>query len=522
METLQEEINKKIDYFKSINGINDDQFKVIAIALKKATSFDELDALTKIFDQRVGFGFKFDEAPHVKDATAIPVFEKDDNHQIQPQGVSSLIPNDKTPPNHVLIIGENLQVLQNLLIIYRNKVDVIYIDPPYNTGGSDLGYKDKYSKDAWLNLMKQRMQIAHELLKDDGVIFVSLDDNMQAYFKVIMDNIFGEENFICNFIWEKNYSLKNNNKFVSENHDYVLCYAKNKNNLDHFEKLVRTEESDSHYKYDDHDGKGLYRLGDLTIDGQKGYSIFHNGIEYKEPSPRGWCYTKDKMDQLIKDNRIYFPNKSTGRPALKRYLNEVGGLISKTILPFNLVGHTDENAKILDSIIGLNENKERKFNYPKGTKLIKYLINLCPKKDNQIIMDFFAGSGTTGQAVLELNREDNGNRQFVLCTQQFDGDDENKQNDIGYGVCFERLYRINQGLGTKGEIFDWAKKNDAFCKSVDVYKIKLVDISINHNQHYEWLNQIDFDIYNKLNKDLRLTKDNASIILAPLLDHLGK
>ena len=98
METLQEEINKKIDYFKSINGINDDQFKVIAIALKKATSFDELDALTKIFDQRVGFGFKFDEAPHVKDATAIPVFEKDDNHQIQPQGVSSLIPNDKTPP----------------------------------------------------------------------------------------------------------------------------------------------------------------------------------------------------------------------------------------------------------------------------------------------------------------------------------------------------------------------------------------------------------------------------------------
>ena len=522
METLQEEINKKIDYFKSINGINDDQFKVISIALKKATSFDELDALTKIFDQRVGFGFKFDEAPHVKDATAIPVLEKDSNHQIQTQGVSSLIPNGKTPPNHVLIIGENLQVLQNLLIIYRNKVDVIYIDPPYNTGGSDLGYKDKYSKDAWLNLMKQRMQIAHELLNDDGVIFVSLDDNMQAYFKVMMDGIFGEENFICNFVWQKYYSIKNNNKFVSVDHDYILCYAKNKNYLDHFERLDRTEKSDSLYKYDDNDGRGKYRISCLTAIGLQGYSIFNNGIEYKEIAPNGWRYKKEKMDELQKDGRLYFPSDPNGRPGLKKYLNEVGGLISKTILPFSLVGSTDENQKILDSILGINEEGERLFTYPKGTKLIKYLINLCPKKDHQIIMDFGAGSGTTGQAVLELNKEDNGNRQFILCTQQFDGDDENKQNDIGYGVCFERLYRINNGKGTKDETFDWLKKNEPFFKSIDVYKIKPVDISINHNQHYEWLKQIDLDIYNKLNKDLKLTKDNASLVLAPLLDHLGE
>lgn len=443
---------------------------------------------------------------------------------------------------------------------------MIYIDPPYNTGGSDLTYEDKFSKNAWLNMMKQRMEIAYQLLSDDGVIFVSLDDNMQAYFKVMMDGIFGEENFICNFIWEKNYSLKNNNKFVSENHDYVLCYAKNKNYLNHFEKLTRTDENNSLYKYDDHDGRGLYRLDNLTTQGQQGYSIFHNGIEYKEPSPSGWRYKKEKMDELIKDNWIYFPNDPKKHPSFKRYLNKVGGLISATILPFDIVGQTDENQKILDSIIGLTKNKERKFNYPKGTKLIKYLINLCPKKDHQIILDFFAGSGTTAQAVLELNKEDNGNRQFILCqvdtskkndkdkeikettkneiTSQLTLDDLDKQDkkatpvlNIAYDVCYERLYRIATGKGTNGETFDWLKKkndhnqpNEPFFNALDVYYINEIDISLKNNPHAEFLKKIDFAIYNKLyhdthlgdklNPELNLNINNASTILYPLLDHI--
>ena len=421
-----------------------------------------------------------------------------------------------------MIIGENFEVLQNLLITHKNRIDIIYIDPPYNTGGTNLGYKDKFSKNAWLNLMKQRMEIAYDLLTDDGVIFISLDDNMQAYFKVMMDSIFGEENFICTFIWQKNYSPKNNNKFVSVDHDYVLCYAKNKLILDSFEHLERSEENNIQYKYDDQDGNGLYRLSDLTTQGQKGYSIFYNGIEYKESSPNGWLYNKEKMDQLIKENRIYFPTNKEGRPSLKRYLKDVNGVISKTILTFDKVGHTDENQKILDSILGLNENKERKFSYPKGTKLIKYLINLCPKKDNQIILDFFAGSGTTGQAVWELNKQDQGNRQFILCTKEFDSDDNNKANDIGYGVCFERLYRISTGKSTNNESFEWLKKNEPFNKALDVYSIKHVDISINKNAHNEYLNEIDFSIYNTLNPKLNLNKDNAYSILAPLLDHIGE
>ena len=443
---------------------------------------------------------------------------------------------------------------------------MIYIDPPYNTGGSDLTYEDKFSKNAWLNMMKQRMEIAYQLLSDDGVIFVSLDDNMQAYFKVMMDRIFGEENFICNFIWQKKSQRENTNKFVSEDHDYVLCYAKNKNYLDHFEKLTRTDENNSLYKYDDHDGRGRYQLDNLTIDGQKGYSLFNNGIEYKEPSPRGWMYTKEKMAELQKDGRIYFPLDPNGRPRLKKYLNEVGGLISKTILLCEIVGDTAENQKILDSIIGLTENKGRKFNYPKGTKLIKYLINLCPKKDHQIILDFFAGSGTTAQAVLELNKEDNGNRQFILCqvdtskkndkdkeikettknetTSQLTLDDLDKQDkkatpvlNIAYDVCYERLYRIATGKGTNGETFDWLKKkndhnqpNEPFFNALDVYYINEIDISLKNNPHAEFLKKIDFAIYNKLyhdthlddklNPELNLNINNASTILYPLLDHI--
>ena len=452
------------------------------------------------------------------------------------------------------------------MITCYKSIDVIYIDPPYNTGGSDLTYEDKFSKNAWLNMMKQRMEITYQLLSDDGVIFVSLDDNMQAYFKVMMDGIFGEENFICNFIWEKNYSLKNNNKFVSENHDYVLCYAKNKNYLNHFGRLDRTDENNELYKYDDYDGRGKYRLGDLTTKGLKGYSIIHNGIEYKEKAPNGWRFNEDEMNNKIKNNEIYFPKKPNGIPQLKRYLRDVEGVISATILPYTLVGHTDENQKILDSIIDFTEKGNRKFNYPKGTKLIKYLINLCPKKDHQIILDFFAGSGTTGQAVLELNKEDGGNRQFILCqvdtskkndkgkeikenaksetTKQLTLDDLDEQDkkerpklNIAYDVCYERLYRITTGKGTNGETFDWLRKkndhnqqNEPFYNALDVYSINEIDISLKNNPHAEFLKKIDFSIYNKLyhdvhlddklNPELNLNIDNASTILYPLLDHI--
>ncbi|WP_235666086.1 site-specific DNA-methyltransferase [Mycoplasmopsis pulmonis] len=333
-------------------------------------------------------------------------------------------------------------------------------------------YRDRFSRNGWLNMMNERLTLARKLLSDDGIIFVSIDDNEQAYLKVLMDEIFGEENFISNFIWEKNYSSKNNVKFVSVNHDYILCYARNKLFLDKLNRINRTELNNKLYRYNDNDGKGLYRISDLTKNNSKNrFAIEHNGKKYFSKN-NGWIYSKEKIDKLIEENKIWFPHNENGIPGLKRYLSEMEGVVSKTILPYQLVGHTDENQRYLDTIISPNdENGEKVFKYPKGTKLIKYLINLYPNKDAKVL-DFFAGSGTTGHAVLELNREDGGKRTFTLVT--------NNENNIAMNVTHERLHRIIQGKSTKGESnFKWLEKNKPFINTnLNIFKIDYFDVSI--------------------------------------------
>ena len=546
-QQLEELIDSKINYFANNKGINEEQLKVITSALKKVDSFEELNALSSLFDARVGFGFKFDAAPHIKDVTSIPVLQKDLLHSIKVEQNPSFNFNGSTPPNDILIIGENLEVLQNLLITHKNRIDIIYIDPPYNTGGSDLGYKDKFSKNAWLNLMKQRMEIAYELLSDDGVGFISLDDNMQAYFKVMMDNIFGEENFICNLIWDKKNS-QNDAEFIEKNHEYILMYSKNKNNLRINKKLIFNDKEDKKYfsLLLGNTAGGLlnnrYKMGqtvywspktndkiikiDYDLDKAKisnDPKIYSNCVELIEqgyipirPNIYNgklgcWKWSPEKMN--IEKDRLIISKTKSGQYTLlykdnRDYIHER----LKSIIG-------DFSSNLGTSLI---HNLNLHFSNPKPIKLIKYLINLCPKKDNQIILDFFAGSGTTGQAVWELNKEDQGNRQFILCTKEFDSDNNQKANNIGYDVCFERLYRISTGKSTNNESFEWLKKNEPFYKNLDVYKIKHIDITINHNKHNEWLNEIDFNIYNTLNPKLNLNKDNAYNILAPLLDHIGE
>lgn len=265
-----------------------------------------------------------------------------------------IVGNLESKNNHFLIRGDNLFALKSLLTTHKKKVNIIYIDPPYNTGKDGFPYLDSYKRSSWLSFMKRRLIIAKELLIEDGVIFVSIDDSEQAYLKVLMDEIFGEENFISNFIWEKTYSPKNNNKYVSENHDYILCFSKNKSNIDSFNKLKRNDSTDSFYNKDDNDGRGKYGLDNLTIKGKKGYNIKWDGKQYIEPSPSGWRFSEEKMYELIKDNRIYLPADENKRPRLKRYLSDVGGIISKTILPYDIVGHTDNNQKAFNILFNNN------------------------------------------------------------------------------------------------------------------------------------------------------------------------
>ncbi|MGZ9797628.1 site-specific DNA-methyltransferase [Mycoplasma sp. 4013] len=357
--------------------------------------------------------------------------------------------------------------------------DVIYIDPPYNTESSyedgngiandkenidngKFAYRDKFSRNGWLNLINERLRLAKKLIKEDEVIFVSIDDSEQAYLKVLMDDIFGEENFIANFIWEKNYSPKNNNKFVSVNHDYILSYAKNKEELKKFNRLKRNEKINSRYK--DKDEKGFYKLTDLTKNSKNKFDIYWNNKTYKCPENSGWIFNKEKIYELIKENRIVLPDDENKRPTLKRYLHEVSDLISKTILNYEVVGHTHESKNEINEILYKNA-----FDTPKPVRLIKHLIKLVEKDGNSRILDFFAGSGTTGHAVLDLNREDGGNRTYTLVT--------NNQNNIAKNVNYERLYRINKGNSTDNQTFEWINKNKPYKTNLNVYDIEYMDVS---------------------------------------------
>ncbi|WP_235666108.1 site-specific DNA-methyltransferase [Mycoplasmopsis citelli] len=362
-----------------------------------------------------------------------------------------------------------------------------------NVAAKKFIYRDKFSRNGWLNMLKERLELAKQLLSEQGVIFISIDDNEQGYLKVLMDEIFGENNFIVNFIWEKNYASKNNNKFVSVNHDYILCYAKNKNILGKFNRLERTQKNNKLYMHDDNDGRGLYKKSDLTKKSKNKYDIKWDSKIYKCPQDSGWLYPEKKMYQLIKDNRISLPEDQNKRPALKKYLNEVSDVISLSILPYQLVGHTQEAVDKLKEVIGNNN-----FDTPKSVRLIKYLIKLATK-NNLKVLDFYAGSGTTAQAVLELNKDENSNISYTLVT--------NNENNIAYDITYERIYRINYGKGfNKIDDFKWIKNNKPFYSNLNVFEIKYKNIAINSNEKLEDL----LSEVNQMLQDFRVASFNIS------------
>ncbi len=279
-------------------------------------------------------------------------------------------------------------------------------------------------------MLYPRLRLAKNLLSDMGVIFISIDDNEQQNLKKVCDEIFGESNFIAEFIWQKTYSPKNNNKYVSTDHEYIMCYGKNLDCLKELGRLPRDEKANSMYTHDDNDGKGRYRLSDLTIGGKKNYDIKWEGKIYPEPSTVGWRYTEDKMYELIKEGRIYLPKDENKRPQYKRYLSEVGGVISKTILPHTLVGHTDSSKRDLNKLIGDNI-----FDYPKPVKLIEYFLTIGTNK-NDIILDFFSGSATTAHSIIQKNSKDNGNRKFIMVQLPEETDEKSEAYKAGFkNIC---------------------------------------------------------------------------------------
>ncbi|WP_051145022.1 site-specific DNA-methyltransferase [Thiomicrorhabdus sp. Kp2] len=361
---------------------------------------------------------------------------------------------------NILIKGDNLEALKLLKASYFEQIKMIYIDPPYNTKSENFIYRDNftdsedtildelgYSADykdyiqniqgarthsGWLSFMFPRLLLARDLLKDDGVIFISIDDNEQANLKLLCDEVFGEINFVENVVWEKKVSPSNDSSYFSNDHEYILIYAKSKTDKV-INRLERTSEHNKFYKNTDNDPRGPWNSTAPTCNKNNNerpnlYFPINNPNTGEEVWPRKeavWAFSKTKMNELLADNRIYWgANGNSTSPRIKNFLSEAKKVVPRSILHYKTVGHTQSATNEIKSLL-----PEAGFNYPKPSTLIRHLtkIALGENKDDTIL-DFFAGSGTTGQAVMDLNAEDGGNRQFIL-VQLPEAIDAKKQKD---------------------------------------------------------------------------------------------
>ncbi|HFC6255580.1 site-specific DNA-methyltransferase, partial [Neisseria meningitidis] len=385
------------------------------------------------------------------------LISEDKTHNAKPENAGS---------QNLLIRGDNLEVLKHLKNAYTNSVKMIYIDPPYNTGSDGFVYQDdrkftpaelallanidedeaarildftdkgSNSHSAWLTFMYPRLYIARELLKDDGVIFISIDDNEAAQLKLLCDEVFGEGNFVANVIWQKKYSPQNDAKWFSNMHDYILCVAKNKDiwrpNL-----LERTEEQNARYSNPDNDERGNWKATDFSV---KTYSENYDypittpsGRIVNPPPSRSWRTSKENFEKLLADNRVWFGINGNNVPSIKKFLTEVKqGITPSTILFRENVGDNQEAAKNIRDLFDIPP-----FETPKPVRLLNYLIKLSSNSDD-IVMDFFAGSGTTAHAVMQLNAEEqNGSRRYICVQLPEKTGEKSEARKAGYPTIFD-------------------------------------------------------------------------------------
>lgn len=348
---------------------------------------------------------------------------------------------------NLYIEGDNLEVLKLLQETYLGKVKMIYIDPPYNTG-SDFVYEDDFAQtteeymansgqfdDAgnrlvsntesngrfhtdWLNMIYPRIKVAKDLLTDDGVIFISIDDNEQENMKKVCCEIFGQSNFVAELIWERAYSPKNDAKYVSGSHDYVLMFAKN---IDNFVigRLPRTAEANARYRNIDNDPRGPWKPGDISV------KTYNAATDYAITTPSGrvvsppaggcWRFSRETFENMVQDNRIYFGPDGNSVPSVKRFLSELkfDGMAPTSILFYKDVGHSQEGAKEVSSLMDTAV-----FDGPKPTRLLNRLLTLANLSDDSIVLDFFSGSASTADAVMQYNADNGKHIKYIMCQVQ--------------------------------------------------------------------------------------------------------
>jgi adenine-specific DNA-methyltransferase len=536
---------KKRQYHERIDLIAKESFnneqKEIAKQIIDAADENNIDAVYQLVTQRVKTGFVFDAAPEVNHNCVALAKENPD----------LLISGEKSGNEHLLIIGENYDALMNLLVTYidpltgKGLIDIVYIDPPYNTEkakqegndhkerveGSKFIYRDKFTRDGWMNLMNERLNLTRKLLKDDGLIFISIDDNELCYLKILCDEIFGENNFISSLPRITKKSGKTTDE-IAKNHDYLLVYAKN-SQLSELSKLKfeREEETDDYYEL-----RGGYRLNQcldyntLQYSPSLDYEINLNGktfypggdiekwIERKNGKYNkydwAWRWSKALFDFayandfiVIKNNtRIYTKTYSNCSLEFNKEKNQYEIVYDEALKPYDSLYFTnnefsnDNSKKELDKFcLGID------FKHPKSSCLIKEIIKLKKGKHDTVILDFFAGSGTTGQAVMELNEEDGENRKCILVT--------NNENDIALKVTRERLFRVINGKGTNGETIKWkySLTNPYLSQNTfRVFEIEYHELNLNDFEKAKKLIPIAEEQFKKLNPNYK-AKDRFDI-----------
>ena len=366
---------------------------------------------------------------------------------------------------NLYIEGDNLEVLKLLQETYLGKIKMIYIDPPYNTG-NDFVYEDDFAQSTdeylansgqfdeegnrmvqntesngrfhtdWLNMMYPRLKLAKDLLSEDGVIFISLDDGEIDNLKKISDEVLGSQNYVGTVIWERAFAPKNDAKYFSTSHDFVLVYAKN---IEDFEigKLPRTQEANARYKNPDNDPRGPWAADNMTV---KTYSAAYdypittpNGTVVNPTNGRCWFTSKERMQKLIEDGRVYFGADGGNTPRLKRYLADVQqGMTPTTIWKCDDVGHNQEGRQELKKLF----DDKGYFDSPKPQRLMHRILKVANLLDNSIVLDFFSGSASTAHAVMQLNVEDGGHRKFIMVQLPEKCDEKSEAYKAGYkNIC---------------------------------------------------------------------------------------
>lgn len=304
---------------------------------------------------------------------------------------------------NMLIHGDNLLALKALEQEYAGKVKCIYIDPPYNTGSAFEHYDDNLEHSTWLSLMRPRLEILRALLSENGSLWISIDDDECHYLKILCDEVFGRNNFVTTCIWQKIHSTKNDARYLSENHDYVLVYAKDLNSLE-IKMLARTEDMDSRYSNPDNDPRGPWQSGDLVANEERtnGYYdvISPTGKKFNVPKGKHWVYSQERMKEMIADNRIWFGKSGDAFPRKKRFLSEVQqGRKGNTWWESKEVGHNQEAKREVKSLFPSDV-----FSTPKPERLIKRILELSTNVED-LVLDSFLGSGTTSAVAHKMGRK---------------------------------------------------------------------------------------------------------------------